>query len=115
MRKTRRRKREASDVDDGTLTMAHEFDNDGRHDDIIYPSAIPFTLVHVACIAAIWSGITWQALALCAAMYWLRIFAIGAGYHRYFSHRADATGRVLPFVLAFLAQSSAQKKGLWWS
>jgi stearoyl-CoA desaturase (delta-9 desaturase) len=95
--------------------MAHEFDNDGRHDDIIYPSAIPFTLVHVACIAAIWSGVTWQALVLCAVMYCLRIFAIGAGYHRYFSHRAYATGRVFQFVLAFLAQSSAQKSVLWWA
>jgi len=95
--------------------MAHGLDNDGRHDDIIYPSAIPFTLVHVACIAAIWSGITWQSLVLCVAMYWLRIFAIGAGYHRYFSHRAYATGRVFQFVLAFLAQSSAQKSVLWWA
>jgi stearoyl-CoA desaturase (delta-9 desaturase) len=95
--------------------MARGLDNDGRHDDIIYPSAIPFTLVHVACLAAIWSGITWQSLVLCAAMYWLRIFAIGAGYHRYFSHRAYATGRVVQFVLAFLAQSSAQKSVLWWA
>jgi stearoyl-CoA desaturase (delta-9 desaturase) len=43
------------------------------------------------------------------------MFAIGAGYHRYFSHRAYSTSRVFQFVLAFLAQSSAQKSVLWWA
>jgi stearoyl-CoA desaturase (delta-9 desaturase) len=86
-----------------------------KHEDIIYPSAIPFVLVHLACFAAIWSGITWQAVAIGVALYWLRIFAIGAGYHRYFSHRAYSTSRAFQFVLAWLAQSSAQKSVLWWA
>jgi stearoyl-CoA desaturase (Delta-9 desaturase) len=88
---------------------------DGAHEDIIYPSAIPFILVHLTCIAAIWSGITWQAVTIGITLYWLRIFAIGAGYHRYFSHRAFATSRVFQFVLAFLAQTTAQKSVLWWA
>src|SRR6266446_2738450 len=88
---------------------------DGEHDDIIYPAAIPFVLVHLACIGAIWTGITWQSVAICAALYWLRIFAIGAGYHRYFSHRAYATSRAFQFVLAVLSQSTAQKSVLWWA
>ena len=54
-----------------------------RHDDIVYPSAIPFTLVHLACLVAIWTGITWQAVAIGAALYWIRIFAIGAGVSIY--------------------------------
>jgi stearoyl-CoA desaturase (delta-9 desaturase) len=86
-----------------------------EHDDIIYPSAIPFLLVHIGCFAAIWTGVTWQALSLCIALYWLRIFAIGAGYHRYFSHRAYSTSRVFQFVLAFLSQTTAQKSVLWWA
>jgi stearoyl-CoA desaturase (delta-9 desaturase) len=84
-------------------------------DDIVYPSALPFVFVHAACFAAIWSGITWQAVAIGVALYWLRIFAIGAGYHRYFSHRSYSTSRVLQFVLAFFAQTSAQKSVLWWA
>ena len=86
-----------------------------HHDDIIYPSAVPFVLVHLACFAAIWSGVTWQAVTICIALYWLRIFAIGAGYHRLFSHRAFSTSRVFQFVLAFLAQSTAQKSVIWWA
>jgi stearoyl-CoA desaturase (Delta-9 desaturase) len=83
--------------------------------DIIYPSAIPFILVHLACFAAIWTGITWQAVALGIGLYWLRIFAIGAGYHRYFSHRAYETSRAFQFILAVLAQSTSQKSVLWWA
>jgi stearoyl-CoA desaturase (Delta-9 desaturase) len=84
-------------------------------DDVVYPSAIPFVLVHLGCIGAIWSGITWEALAICVVLYWLRIFAIGAGYHRYFSHRAYSTSRTFQFVLAVAAQTSAQKSVLWWA
>jgi stearoyl-CoA desaturase (delta-9 desaturase) len=84
-------------------------------DDVVYPSTIPFVLVHLACIGVIWSGITWEALAICFALYWLRIFAIGAGYHRYFSHRAYSTSRAFQFILAVAAQTSAQKSVLWWA
>jgi stearoyl-CoA desaturase (Delta-9 desaturase) len=85
------------------------------HDDIVYPSAIPFVLLHLASFAAIWTGVTWQAVAIGVALYWLRMFAIGAGYHRYFSHRSYSTSRVFQFVLAFLAQTTAQKSILWWA
>ena len=95
----------------GTPGEAH----DDEHGDIVYPSAIPFVLVHLACVAAIWTGITWQAVAIGIALYWLRIFAIGAGYHRYFSHRAFSTSRAFQFILALLAQSTAQKSVLWWA
>ena len=86
-----------------------------EHTDIMYPSAIPFVLVHLACVAALWTGVTYEALVLCFLLYWLRIFAIGAGYHRYFSHRAYRTNRAFQFGLAFLSQSTAQKSVLWWA
>jgi stearoyl-CoA desaturase (delta-9 desaturase) len=83
--------------------------------DIVYPSTIPFIIVHLTCFAAIWSGVTVAAVALGIGLYWLRIFAIGAGYHRYFSHRAYETSRVFQFLLAALAQSTSQKSVLWWA
>ena len=88
---------------------------DDWHNDIVHPSILPFVLVHIGCLAAIWTGITWHALVICAALYWVRMFGITAGYHRYFAHRAYSTGRVFQFVLACLAQSSLQKSVLWWS
>jgi stearoyl-CoA desaturase (Delta-9 desaturase) len=93
---------------------SHDLEPSG-HEDIMYPSAVPFVLVHLACFAAIWTGITWQAVVIGVTLYWLRIFAIGAGYHRYFSHRAYATSRAFQFVLAVLSQSTAQKSVLWWA
>ena len=84
-------------------------------EDILYPAAVPFVLVHVGCLAAIWTGVSWEALAICVGLYWVRIFGIGAGYHRYFSHRSYATSRVFQFLLALLAQTTAQKSVLWWA
>jgi stearoyl-CoA desaturase (Delta-9 desaturase) len=84
-------------------------------EDIVYPATIPFLLVHLACLGAIWTGVTLDALVLCGALYALRIFAIGAGYHRYFAHRAYKTSRIAQFLLAMLAQSSAQRGILWWA
>ncbi len=92
--------------------------NKGRQehsDDIAYPSGTAFLLLHLACFAAFWTGVTPRAVVLGVVLYLVRIFAIGAGYHRYFSHRAFRTGRVFQFVLAFLAQTSAQRGILWWA
>ena len=88
---------------------------DGAHSDVVHAQAIPFVLVHLSCLAAIWTGVTWQTLTICAALYWLRIFAIGAGYHRYFSHKSYSTSRAFQFVLAFLSQTTAQNSVLWWA
>ena len=87
----------------------------GHDDDIIYPATLPFILVHLTALGAVFTGVTVQALVLAVVLYFVRIFAIGAGYHRYFAHRAYSTSRVFQFVLAFLAQSSAQKSVLWWA
>jgi stearoyl-CoA desaturase (Delta-9 desaturase) len=113
--------RDSSQAADGHDSSRGGEGADGRdtaqraHSDIVYPSAIPFALVHLVSIAAIWTGITWPAIAMCLGLYWLRIFAIGAGYHRYFSHRAYTTSRAFQFILAVMSQSTAQKSVLWWA
>jgi stearoyl-CoA desaturase (delta-9 desaturase) len=84
-------------------------------DDVAYPSGTAFLLLHLACFAAFWTEVTPRALVLGVALYLVRIFAIGAGYHRYFAHRAFRTSRIFQFVLAFLAQTSAQRGVLWWA
>lgn len=83
--------------------------------DIVYPSAVPFVLAHLACFGALWSGVSATSLWLAFGLYWLRMFAVTAGYHRYFSHRSYKTSRIMQFVLAFLAQSTAQKSVVWWA
>ena len=85
------------------------------HDDIIHPSPVPFILAHLACLGAIWSGITTEAVLIAISLYWIRMFGVTAGFHRYFSHRSFKTSRVAQFLLAFLAQTSAQRGVLWWA
>ncbi len=78
--------------------------------------SIPFLLIHVvAVVGAIYVGFSWQLLALAVGLYFVRMFGVTAGYHRYFSHRTFRTSRALQFLLAFLAQTSAQKGVLWWA
>jgi stearoyl-CoA desaturase (delta-9 desaturase) len=85
------------------------------HRDIIYPDTIPFVLLHLSCLGVIWSGISHGAIATGIALYVVRMFAVTAGYHRYFSHRSFKTSRCFQFVLAWMAQSTAQKGVLWWA
>ena len=95
-----------------TTAMAHE---EEAHDDIIYPEAIPFILVHLACFLAFWSGVSTRALVLCIVLYVVRMFGITAGFHRYFSHRSYRTSRVGQFLLGWLCETSAQRGILWWA
>lgn len=85
------------------------------HEDVVYPEAIPFVLTHLVCFAAIWTGVTVEALLVCVALYLARMWAITAGFHRYFSHRSYKTSRVMQFLIAFLGQTSAQRGVIWWA
>ncbi len=77
---------------------------------------LPFVLVHlVALIGVFVMGWSWKGAALAVGLYYLRMFGVTAGYHRYFSHRTFRTSRFFQFVLAFLAVSSTQKGVLWWA
>jgi stearoyl-CoA desaturase (delta-9 desaturase) len=88
---------------------------DETHNDIVYPSAVPFVLAHLAVFGAIWTGVTTTAVVMCVVLYLVRMWALTAGFHRYFSHRSYKTSRVFQFLLALLAQTSAQRGVLWWS
>lgn len=85
------------------------------HNDIVYPETIPFLIVHLACLGAIWTGVTLEAVIIAAALYLLRMWAITAGFHRYFSHRSYKTSRAFQFVLAFLGTMCAQRGVIWWA
>ena len=93
--------------------------NAGRHnhaDDIAYPSSIGFVLVHLGCLAAFWTGVTPGAVLLG------RRAVFGADL-RASVRVITATSRIAPtapaaifqFILAFLAQTSAQRGVLWWA
>ena len=92
-----------------------EFTGDGA-DKPRWRENLPFWSVHVvALVGAIWVGWSWQAAAWLAGGYLVRMFAITAGYHRYFSHRTYKTSRAFQLVLALLGMTAAQQGPLWWA
>ena len=88
-------------------------DSDERLDPV---TSIPFFAVHLtALVGVLLVGFRWWYPLLALGAYFVRMFFVTAGYHRYFSHRAFKTSRWFQFVLAFMAESSAQKGALWWA
>lgn len=84
-------------------------------DDINWVRCMPFVAVHLACFSVIWVGWSPVAVVVCMAMFWLRMFAITAFYHRYFSHRSFKSSRACQFVFACIGSSAAQRGPLWWA
>ena len=78
-------------------------------------STIPFALVHVLALGVFWVGISPIAVAVCLALFAVRMFAITGFYHRYLSHRSYKTSRWFQFLFALLGNSSVQKGPLWWA
>jgi stearoyl-CoA desaturase (delta-9 desaturase) len=88
-------------------------DTDERLDPL---TSLPFFAVHAAALIGVFLvGFHWWYPLLAIAGYYLRMSFVTTGYHRYFSHRAFKTSRWFQFVMAFMAETSAQKGVLWWA
>jgi len=75
-----------------------------------FMGSLPFIGFHFAALAAaILVPPSAGDIALVVGMYYLRMFGIGAGFHRYFAHRTYSTSRAFQFFMAL------QKGGLWWA
>ena len=80
------------------------------------PRTWPFWGVHITAVVGIAVlGWSWSGFALAIGMYYLRMFFVTAGYHRYFSHRTFKTSRFFQFVLALGGTMNVQKGVLWWA
>jgi stearoyl-CoA desaturase (delta-9 desaturase) len=78
--------------------------------------AVRFIGIHlVAVIGTVVTGITTEAAICFLVAYAINMFAVSAGYHRYFSHRTFKTSRAMQFVFAWFAQATAQKSVIWWA
>ena len=77
--------------------------------------AVPFIALHISVLFVFLVGWSPVAVIVAVAMYALRMFAITAFYHRYFSHKAFRTSRVVQFIFAALGASAVQRGPLWWA
>jgi len=82
---------------------------------IDWPRVLPFVALHLGCFAVLWVGVSATAVLVALGLYVVRMFAITAFYHRYFSHGAFSTSRIAQFLFALLAASSVQRGPLWWA
>lgn len=88
-------------------------DDDNRID---WLRIIPFILLHIIALAgAVLSSWAVEMLVLALLSYGIRMFAITAFYHRYFSHRTFKTSRAMQFVFAFIGGTASQRGALWWA
>jgi stearoyl-CoA desaturase (Delta-9 desaturase) len=78
-------------------------------------SNVLFVAMHLACLFVLVVPFSLKLLGLAAFGYVLRMWAITAGYHRYFAHRSFKTSRAFQFVLAFLGTTAMQNGPLWWA
>src|SRR5690242_18694137 len=74
-----------------------------------------FWTIHALALTAVFTGVSWRAVAIGVTIYWLRMFGITGGYHRYFSHRTYKTSRFFQFLLGLLGTTSVQKGPIWWA
>ncbi|HVJ96868.1 MAG TPA: acyl-CoA desaturase, partial [Acidimicrobiia bacterium] len=86
-----------------------------RDDQVNLVSSTAFFALHLTPLLAFWTGITATAVALFFVTFFGRMWAITAGYHRYFSHRSFRMNRFWGAVLAFAGTTAAQKGPLWWA
>src|SRR6266516_103034 len=80
-----------------------------------YSICTQFLFMHLTCLLVIWTGVSPVAVAVCVALYIVRMFAITAGFHRLFAHRTYTTGRIFRLLMAFTGTAAYQKGPLWWS
>ncbi len=79
-------------------------------------SSIPFLALHGL---ALFGVLMWwdnrKAWVLLAVSFFVRMFFLTGGYHRYFSHKSYKLNRFSQFVFAFAGTTAAQKGPLWWA
>ena len=76
---------------------------------------VPFAFLHCGALCAFFVGVSPLALGVAVGLYWLRMFAITAFYHRYFSHRTYKTSRTAQFIFALMGMMAVQRGPLWWA
>jgi stearoyl-CoA desaturase (delta-9 desaturase) len=74
-----------------------------------------FVAIHLAVLLVFVVPFSWKVVALAVGGYALRMWAVTAGYHRYFAHRSYKTSRAWQLVLALLGTTAMQNGPIWWA
>ena len=88
-------------VDPDSLTPADRID---------FMRSYAFVGMHILALGTILTGVSVPALVALLVTFWVRLFGITAGYHRYFAHRSFRTSRPFHFALAWLGASAGKQR-----
>lgn len=92
-----------------------ESENLVNEDAIDWSRIIPFIAIHLACLFVFMVGVSLTAVIVCLLSYFIRMFAITAFYHRYFSHKTFKTSRLVQFIFAVIGATATQRGPIWWA
>jgi stearoyl-CoA desaturase (delta-9 desaturase) len=84
-------------------------------DNRLLMASSPIFIMHLLALGVLFTGFSWTAVIALAITYVVRVFALTAGFHRYFSHRSFKTSRVFQFIMAWVGTSAAQLGPMWWA
>lgn len=76
---------------------------------------MPFVALHLGCFLVIWAGVSWTAIWVLVASYLIRMFAITAFFHRFFSHKTFQAKPWLSRTFAVIGATATQRGPLWWA
>ncbi|MBW2447944.1 MAG: acyl-CoA desaturase [Deltaproteobacteria bacterium] len=88
---------------------------DGQWNELDWVPTTVYWGIHVLALGVLLVGPSATDLMLLAGAFWVRLFFITGGYHRYFSHKSYKTSRAFQFFLAFMGTTCVQKGPLWWA
>ncbi len=77
--------------------------------------SVPLIFMHLACIPVFFVESNMWAWGIFLVMYAVHVFALTAGFHRYFAHKSYKTSRTFQFILALVGTTAAQRDPLWWA
>jgi stearoyl-CoA desaturase (delta-9 desaturase) len=78
-------------------------------------SVLVYIAIHIGALGVfVVPGDLATGIAILVVTYYMRLIGLGAGYHRYFAHRAFKTSRPMQVVLAVLGLAAMQRGPLWW-
>lgn len=75
----------------------------------------PWLAMQAGCVLVFVVGWSPVAVLVAVALYLIRMFAVTAFYHRYFSHRSYRLSRTMQFLAAVLGSTAVQRGPLWWA
>ncbi|MBS1179815.1 MAG: Delta-9 acyl-phospholipid desaturase [Proteobacteria bacterium] len=70
---------------------------------------------HAALLGVFFVPVTKELLIAALIGFFIRVFSIEGGVHRYFSHRSYKTSRTFQCILAALAAANGQRGPIWWA